>query len=296
MRPSSSRLPGSTGMPKCRISPPRALDRRPGSRRAGRRWPRRRAPGSGRSRASRSAAMARRDGGSVVVADDRRGRASRRARRAARAWSSSVLSSTLSLSAGQPRLDQARRDAARTARRGAAAVPRRRSPRSAATAASGAAKGMILTVATIWRGSTSAKGGSGRDGDRLVDQVEAVDARARRPPRRRAPRRTGCTRPVKAALATQALRRRPRARDRSPAAASSRHVVRRRAARAIDVRRCRPPRAPRRPRRVSTRPFLKASPRRRARACARIAPCGARRAGNCAESSCRAPPLAAHLR
>ena len=48
------------------------------------------------------------------------------------------------------------------------------------TAARGAAKGMIFTVATIWLGSTRAKGWQRGQGHRLVEDVERVDALAGR--------------------------------------------------------------------------------------------------------------------
>ena len=35
---------------------------------------------------------------------------------------------------------------------------------------------MILTVATIWRGSTAGEGRQGRHGDRLVELVQRIDA------------------------------------------------------------------------------------------------------------------------
>ena len=44
----------------------------------------------------------------------------------------------------------------------------------------GAAKGMILIVASICPGATRAKGGNGREGDGFVDGIERVDGRRRR--------------------------------------------------------------------------------------------------------------------
>ena len=155
MRPSSSRLPGSTGMPKWRTSPPQAVI----------------AAGITSRRSVMAEAPAMSSISGAVHRPDGRGRdrrscarcgapppAGSRARRGAH-WSPRGSCRARSPWCRRAGSGSARRRGAERRRGGGAAGPPWPGPGRAPAAARGTAKGMILTVAAISPGARRSKGG-----------------------------------------------------------------------------------------------------------------------------------------
>ena len=244
-------LPGSTGMPKCSIWPPAC------STAAGitsRRSTMTEAPCTSTISAPDV------DGGGDEQAQARRRYASQRSSDTS-AEPSAVSRASVTcaglvenafLQPRQPRLDQrdpARREGGDPQQRSAFG---REARRRASTASSGTANGMILTVATICRGSTTAKGGK-------VPSVTASSTRLSRSSRSRSntrrPRASAnrLARPVKAGAAVTFA---PADGGGDPVGRLVLAQIARIEPRRDDIGRPRPRRSPRHRPRDSTRPFL----------------------------------------
>ena len=256
-------LPGSTGIPKWSICPPAATT---ASGMTSRRSTMTEAPCTKTRSAPVLAAAAICGARSVTVCSQRSSETSRQPRAARRcSVTARVLSRMLSLKPGSRVWISAtsRGTKAATRSKGSSAAAK---SAALATAVSGTANGMILTVATIWRGSTTAKAGS-------VPRVTASSTRLRRSSRSRSktrrPRASAnrLARPVKA-LATVMLGPAAAAAMRAAASSSRRSPG---SSRATTI--CARPAAAiaSRSARDSTRPFFRAvAPS--FRLCARIAP------------------------
>ncbi len=186
--PSSRRLPGSTGMPKAVIRPP--------------------AFSIAAGMTSRRSVMALAPKTRIGSAPSARGFADRARQRlgfvghaplehdlrAERLQPSieggAVLVEDGVAGGGQGGGDEPDASGAKRAQRSRAGPPRQERFGCSRPALRAAAKGMILTVASIWRGCDAAERRHGRQGDRLVDVVEAHPPAAHRSGPARPPLRT----------------------------------------------------------------------------------------------------------